>query len=178
MRSLAKYLFLACILYSTILSSQVPAEIRLWPKGAPGSEGKTGAEKVRIAETGDHVISNINDPSITPYLPSPDSATGIAVIIASGGGHSELWIDHEGYNIALVLRNHGIAAFVLKYRLAREANSTYKVEVHALADMQRAIKMVRKRAREWNIDTAKIGVMGFSAGGEVAALSAMNFDKT
>src|SRR5688572_27815831 len=77
-----------------------PKEILLWPKGAPGSEGKSQVEKVRVAETGDHVVSSIHHPSITPYLPSRGTATGAAVIIAPGGGHRELWIDHEGYNPA------------------------------------------------------------------------------
>jgi formylglycine-generating enzyme required for sulfatase activity/acetyl esterase/lipase len=154
-----------------------PKEILLWPGGAPGSEGKTAPEKVRIAEGGDHVISSIHHPSITPYLPAAAEATGAAVIIAPGGGHSELWIDHEGYNPAKWLRAHGIAAFVLKYRLARETGSTYTIDGEELADMQRAIRMVRSRAGEWGIDTSRIGVMGFSAGGELAALSAMRFDE-
>jgi acetyl esterase/lipase len=98
------------------------------------------------------------------------------VIIAPGGGHRELWIDHEGYNPAKWLAEKGIAAFVLKYRLARDTNSTYTIDKDALADIQRAIRLVRSRAKEWNIDTARIGVMGFSAGGEVAALAAMRFD--
>jgi formylglycine-generating enzyme required for sulfatase activity/acetyl esterase/lipase len=171
-----------------------PKEVLLWSGGAPGSEGKTGPEKVRIAEGGDHVISSIHHPSITPYLPEAggnsaaignsgtagenSGAAGgrTAVIIAPGGGHTELWIDHEGYNPAKWLRAHGVAAFVLKYRLAREPGSTYTIDGEELADIQRAIRTVRSRAKEWGIDTARIGVMGFSAGGEVAALSAMRFD--
>jgi acetyl esterase/lipase len=168
--------FAALLLPVAILAAE-PKEILLWPNGASGSEGKTGDEVVRIADGGDHVVSNIHKPSITPYLPSPDKATGCAVIVAPGGGHRELWIDHEGYNVAWWLNEHGIAAFVLKYRLARETNSTYTVDGHALADMQRALRLVRSRAREWGIQTNRIGVMGFSAGGEVAFLSAQRFDK-
>lgn len=153
-----------------------PTEILLWPNGAPGSEGKTGKEKVRIAETGDHVISGIHHPSITPYLPAPGKETGAAIVIAPGGGHRELWIDHEGYNVAKWLSEHGIAAFVLKYRLAKEDSSTYKVEKESLDDIHRAMRLVRSRAKEWKIDTARIGVMGFSAGGELAGLSAMRYD--
>ncbi|HTJ10466.1 MAG TPA: SUMF1/EgtB/PvdO family nonheme iron enzyme [Dinghuibacter sp.] len=149
-------------------------EILLWPAGAPGSEGKTAPEKVRIAETGDHVVSSIHRPSITAFLPG--HGTGAAVIIAPGGGHSELWIDHEGYNPAKYFQSKGIAAFVLKYRLAREQGSTYTVDKEEVADIQRAIRLVRSRAKEWGIDTGRLGVMGFSAGGELAALAAMRFD--
>jgi acetyl esterase/lipase len=154
-----------------------PKEIPLWKGTAPGSEGKSGLEKVRMSDEGDHVISNIHVPSITPYLPSKENATHTAVIIAPGGGHRELWIDHEGYNPAKWFAERGIAAFVLKYRLARDTNSTYTIDKDALADIQRAIRLVRSRAKEWNIDTGRIGVMGFSAGGELAALAAMRFDQ-
>ncbi|MDP4247093.1 MAG: alpha/beta hydrolase [Bacteroidota bacterium] len=151
-------------------------EIPLWPNGAPGSEGKTGPERVRIAETGDHVVTHINNPSIKPYSPAGGGSQRTALIIAPGGGHVELWIDHEGYHEAEYFRDRGIAAFVLKYRLAREPGSTYTVDGEELADIRRAIRYVRSHAREWGIDTSKIGVMGFSAGGEVAGLSAMRFE--
>ncbi len=168
---------LSCLLLSAFIVPEEPKEILLWPKGAPGSEGKSGLEKIRIAETGDHVISNIHNPSITPYFPTPEKATGAAVVIVPGGGHRELWIDHEGYNPARWLSDRGIAAFVLKYRLAKDENSTYTVEQHSLADIKRAFGLIRSRAKEWGIDTARIGVMGFSAGGELASLAAMRFDK-
>jgi endo-1,4-beta-xylanase len=148
------------------------AVVLLWPAGAPGSEGKTAPEVVRISPQGDHIISSIHSPSVTVYLPSPDKATGAAVIIAPGGGHRELWIDHEGYAVAEWLSDHGIAGFVLKYRLARETGSTYTVEGTELQDLQRAIRLVRSRAAEWSLDPGRIGVMGFSAGGELAALAA------
>jgi acetyl esterase/lipase len=164
-----------CLLFTCIYVSAQQKEILLWPQGAPGSEGKTGNEKMRVVQE-DQVISNIHRPSITPYLPASQKATGAAVIIAPGGGHRELWITHEGYREAQWLSDHGVAAFVLKYRLARDSNSTYTIDKDELADIQRAIRLVRSRAAEWGIDTARIGVMGFSAGGEVAALSAMRFD--
>lgn len=167
--------FLDCLLLTGIVVSAQEKEILLWPNGAPGAEGKTGNEKLRVVD-GDHVISNIHRPSVTVYLPSREKATGTAVIIAPGGGHRELWITHEGYNVAKWLKEKGIAAFVLKYRLARDTNSTYTIDKDELADIQRAIRLVRSRAKEWNIDTTRIGVMGFSAGGELAALAAMRFD--
>lgn len=85
-------------------------------------------------------------------------------------------MDYEGSNIAKWLNEKGIAAFVLKYRLAREPGTTYTIDEHAFVDMQRAIRLVRNRAKEWSIDTAKVGVLGYSAGGELAGLAGMRFD--
>jgi len=164
------------LLPATVLPANQPKEIPLWTNGAPGSEGKAGPEAVRVTPQGERVVSNVHQPSITPYLPPKEKATGAAIIIAPGGGHRELWADHEGHNLARYLSARGVAAFVLKYRLAREANSTYTVDDHALADTQRAIRLVRSRALEWNVNTSRVGVMGFSAGGELAALASMRFD--
>ncbi len=164
-------------LCANLASAQAGEPWRLWPAGAPGSPANAPPEKVRMSPQGDHVVSGISQPSITPYLPAHGSGTGVAVIIAPGGGHSELWIDHEGYNVALWLQQHGVAAFVLKYRLAREQGSTYSIQGTELGDMQRAIRLVRSRAAEEKIDPARIGVMGFSAGGELAALASTHFDE-
>jgi endo-1,4-beta-xylanase len=151
--------------------AEVRQSIPLWPNGAPGSEGKKGVpEKLESTGNGEYRVSSIHDPSLTVYLPSKEKATGAAVIIAPGGGHRFLSITHEGYQVAEWLASIGVAGFVLKHRLAREEGSTYQVEVHALADGLRAVRTVRSRAREWNLDPSKIGFMGFSAGGEVAAL--------
>lgn len=141
-------------------------------------EKKAGVpeESVRIAPAGDHVVTQVHNPSITVYLPAKDRATGAAVVIAPGGGHRELWSDHEGHNVARWLSERGVAGFVLKYRLAREKDSTYTIEGEALADTQKAISTVRARSKEWNIDSARVGVMGFSAGGELAALASVRAD--
>lgn len=163
-------------LWSAPLRAQGSPEISLWPGVAPGSESKSAAEKVRVTPAGDHVTSSVHRPTVTAYLPSKGRATGTAIVVAPGGGHRELWIDHEGHNVARWLRDRGIAAFVLKYRLASEEGSTYTVDGEALSDIQRAIRLVRRRAREWGVDTSRVGVMGFSAGGELAALAAMRFD--
>jgi len=151
-----------------------PQVIYLLPDGAPGSEGKTGEEAVRVSNA-DHVISNVHRPSITAYLPA--KPTGVAVILMPGGGHNSLWVDHEGFNEAKFFSERGVASFVLKYRLAREQGSTYTIEGHALADAQRALRVIRSRAAEWGVDPAKIGVMGFSAGGEIAALAATRWER-
>jgi endo-1,4-beta-xylanase len=151
-------------------------QILLWPQGAPGTEGRHSTEKVRINEYGEHIVSNIHFPSITPYLPVADRAAKAAVIVVPGGGHRELWMDHEGYRVAQYLADHHIAAFVLRYRLAREPGSSYTVERDALADLQRAIRLVRSRAPEWQLDPQSVGVIGFSAGGELVALASVRFD--
>jgi acetyl esterase/lipase len=172
-------IFIASILLASTLTTAAsePSVVYLWPDGAPGSEGKTGEEAVQVQATGDHVISNVHRPSITVYLPSKETATGAGIVIAPGGGHSTLWVDHEGHNVAKWLQEHGVAGFVLKYRLAREKGSTYTIEGTSLADTQRAIKLVKSKAAEWRVDTARIGVIGFSAGGELAALAATHVDE-
>ncbi len=154
-----------------LFAAELPTEIPLWPKGAPGSEGKTEKELQVKNATGDVTsVSRIHNPSLTPYLPAKDKANGAAVLVIPGGGHRVLAIAHEGYNVGEWLRDHGIAAFVLKHRLARETNSTYQIEVESLADTQRAMRLIRSRASGWNVDPARLGVMGFSAGGELAWL--------
>lgn len=124
----------------------------------------------------DRVVTNVHRPLLYPYLPRAGAATGMAVIIAPGGGHNSLWSTHEGHTPAKYFAEHGIAAFVLEYRLAEERGSKYTVDEHALGDLRRAIRLVRSRADSWNIDPNRVGVMGFSAGGELAALSGMRFD--
>jgi endo-1,4-beta-xylanase len=153
-----------------------PQSLLLWPNGAPGSEGRTGAETVRLNEHGEHIVTSVHAPSLTVFLPAHRKATGAAVIVIPGGGHTELWMDHEGYNVAAFLQRNGVAAYVLKYRLAHAQRSQYTVEGNALADVQRAIRMVRSRCEEWHLDPDRIGVMGFSAGGELAALAGTRYD--
>lgn len=167
----------AALLASTaLLAAQTPTEIPLWPSGAPGSEGKTAREAVATSASGELSVSSIHNPTITPYVPSPDKANGTAILVIPGGGHRMLAITHEGYNVAEWLRDRGIAAFVLKHRLAREAESTYKIEVESFADAQRAIRLIRSRAKEWNIDAGRVGAMGFSAGGELVSMLAIRSD--
>jgi acetyl esterase/lipase len=145
-------------------------QILLWSDGAPGSEGRTAPETMRINPPDEQVVSNINAPALTPFLPDPAKATGAAVIVIPGGGHREIWITHEGYRVAQALADRGIAAFVLRYRLSLAPDTPYKL-AHSLADVQRAIRLVKSRAAEWHLDPARVGVMGFSAGGHLTALA-------
>lgn len=159
-----------------VCGAQLP-ELLLWPKGAPGSEGKTNELVVIASKSGERSIYQVHKPSITPFLPVKTDAPATAVIVIPGGGHRVLAYDHEGDFVAKALAEHGIAAFVLKYRLARETNSTYSITEHAVPDTQRAIRTVRARAKEWNVNPDRIGVMGFSAGGELANFASLNFDE-
>jgi cellobiose epimerase len=153
-------------------------EIPLWADGAPGFEKRKDEKEVKTTQkNGEYTISNIHNPSLTVFLPPKEKATGAAVVIAPGGGHRELWVLHEGVNEAKWLSDHGVAAFVLKYRLAREKDSPYKVAEHALQDGQRAIRLVRSRAKDWGVNPGRVGMMGFSAGGEVTALVCANSDQ-
>ena len=169
--SITRLFVVFTLLNVSLKAGETPAPILLWEAGAPGSEArKDESEKLEGSNVG-----NVHNPSITPFVPTKDT-TGTAVIIAPGGGHSKLCLGHEGYALAEWFRDHGIAAFVLKYRLAREKGSSYTIQDHAMADTRRAIRLVRSRAGEWGIQPDHIGIMGFSAGGELAAFAAMKSD--
>lgn len=158
-------LFISSVKVSAQTSPQV---IPLWPNGAPGFEKLRNIPE----EAKDYWVKNINNPSVTVYLPPKEKATGAAVIICPGGGHRLLVIDAEGTEPAKFLNSLGVAAFVLKYRLGREENSPYKVDVQPKEDAYRAMRLVRSRAKEFGLDTNRIGILGFSAGGEVADMIA------
>jgi len=169
--TVVKTVLVVLMLTASFRAADRPSEIPLWPEGAPGSEGKPMKEVVTTSPSGELSVSGIHNPSITPYLPAKDKATGLAILVIPGGGHRVLAITHEGYNVAEWLRDRGIAAFVLKHRLAREANSTYKIDVESYADTRRALRLIRSRAAEWNIDPARVGAIGFSAGGELVSMA-------
>lgn len=139
--------------------------VYLWPNGAPGFENlKSQPEEVR-----DWWVKNVHNPSITVYYPPKDKANGTAVLICPGGGHRTLVYDAEGKDAAEYLNTLGITAFVLKYRLAREDNSPYTVGKEAKEDAYRAMRTIRSGAKEFAIAADRVGMMGFSAGGEVVA---------
>jgi acetyl esterase/lipase len=142
--------------------------IPLWEKGAPGSEARK--DEPEKFESGH--VTNIHNPSLTVYLPAEGKANGAAMVICPGGGHRMLTIESEGTAPAAHLAKLGVTCFVLKYRLAREMkeNSPYTVRETAAADGRRAMRLVRSLADKYKIDPKRVGMIGFSAGGEVVAL--------
>ena len=161
-------LFLLALATFAFAQSPRPLVIPLWEKGTPGFE--TRKDEPEKAES--YWVKNVHNPTLTVFLPARDKTTGAAMVICPGGGHKELGFKGEGVAPAEYYANWGIACFVLKYRLGREEGSSYQPEIHALADGQRAMRLVRSRAGEWNINPRKIGLMGFSAGGEVVSMVA------
>jgi acetyl esterase/lipase len=120
-------------------------------------------------------VSRVTTPTLTAFLPDVGKANGTAVIICPGGGYSYLVVNDEGARVAGNFAAHGIAAFVLKYRLPSDAIMLNR-EIGPLQDAQRAIQIVRERAVEWHIDTAKVGIMGFSAGGHLASTLSTHYN--
>ncbi|GGC14776.1 endo-1,4-beta-xylanase [Novosphingobium endophyticum] len=166
-----------------------PAEkgaIALYPGVAPGSENSKVAEIWYRTDNGQRAVRNVTRPTITPFLPDPAKSTGAAVIVVPGGGFKMLAMDHEGWPVARWLIDHGIAAFVLKYRLnetpdnaevfERELKARFRgalsgtgplpelKEPRATLDALQALKLVRANAARWNVDPSRVGMIGFSAG--------------
>lgn len=154
---------------------QSPAQqtIPLYDGKAPGMLPVASEEKYDSSRQ--HAF-NVTDPSLTVYLPAKNKATGAAIIVCPGGGYGMLVMGTEGHTIAKYFADHGVAAFALKYRLPDEKRMEDK-SIAPLQDAQRAFQIVRSRAREWNIDTAKVGIMGFSAGGHLASTASTHFNQ-
>ncbi len=162
MRKFVSVSIILCCLWTVSYAGQDSIVINLWPNGAPGFESRRNEP-----EKGDKYISNVQNPSITVYLPPKSKANGAAVLICPGGGHRILVFRAEGTEPAHYLNGLGVAAIVLKYRLARDTNSPYNLEIHARQDGLRAMRIIRANAAKWGIDPNRLGMMGFSAGGEV-----------
>ena len=143
------------ILWPLVAGAESKTEL-LWPAGAPGAKGDADDDK----------------PTLTVSLPPAEKASGAAVVVCPGGGYGGLAISYEGFDVARWLNEHGIAAFVLKYR----HRGTGYGHPAPLDDAQRAIRTVRVRAAEFNVDPARIGILGFSAGGHLASSAGTHFD--
>lgn len=142
---------------TTMLSAQNTLELPLWPAGAPNSNGLTGTEE----DLDGGRVANVVSPSITVY--KANQPNGMAIIMCPGGGYARLAMNHEGHDMASWLNAQGITYVVLKYRMP---NSHYEVP---LSDAEQAIRLVRQHAAEWGVRPDRIGIMGASAGGHLAA---------
>jgi len=145
--------------------------VALWPGSAPGSARH--ADEPERLENGVYV-HNVHRPSLTVLRADPRRANGVGIVVVPGGGHRMLVFQNEGVMPAKALNRYGITAFVLKYRLAREAGSPYTIVGDAAADARRAVRWVRANAHRYGVDPHRVGLMGFSAGGELVSLVADN----
>ncbi len=170
MKTLFISLFSMIMISATMAQNQV---LPLW-EGDPPNYRDTGEETI-IENRDILVVSNVQKPEIAVYLPAKRNATGEAVVICPGGGYHVLAYDWEGIDIASWLNSKGIAAIVLTYRLP-DASCNIVPYKSPLMDAQRALRTVRANAEKWNVDPAKIGVMGFSAGGHLASTLSTHFD--
>ena len=168
---------IACISMSLIISCQAKSPVETIPlyDTIPNSKTSTNAEKSSVSD-GILIVSNVSIPSLTIYRPAKVNDNAPAIIICPGGGYGVLAAGHEGSDVASVLNEWGIVAFVLKYRLPDE-NIMNDKTIGPLQDAQRAFQIVRQNAKQWNVDPGKIGIMGFSAGGHLASTASTHFNK-
>lgn len=158
-----------------------PLVLDVWPGKAAGDHGTIGPERVRAAAeaptTDARWITNVSRPTISVFRPDASRNNGVAMVICPGGGYWNLAWDKEGEEVAAWLNTLGITGVVLKYRVPRRAGESEPLPAPGpLLDAQRAIRLVRSRAREWGIDPDRIGIVGFSAGGHLAVMSATSFE--
>ena len=179
---------IACISFLTLglcapllHADSPPVVVNLFPDIAPGEKGDIGEEKDMTKPTdgkpgGKEIIrlGNVSKSTITIYAPPADKANGTAVVVCPGGGYSILAWDLEGTEVCEWLNSLGVTGVLLKYRVPKRAG--LEKHVPALQDVQRAIGVVRSRAREWHLDPTRIGVLGFSAGGHLAAAASTNYE--
>ena len=177
--------FCTLVLYALAgpaLAANPSEPIALWPKGAPGEQGDIGEEHDTTKPSeglvaGQRVmrIGNVSNPTLTVYRPAKERDTGCAVVVCPGGGYNILALDLEGSEVCEWFNSIGVTGVLLKYRVpARAGQERYAAP---LQDAQRALGLVRHRAKDWNLDPKRIGILGFSAGGHLSAAASTNFEK-
>jgi acetyl esterase/lipase len=170
------------------VGADAPLVVELWPDKAPGESTKTGAERIHMSPRLDRkkvevteptrLITDVTDPTLTIYRPAKDKDTGTAMLICPGGGYWDLYWQLEGEEVAAWLNSIGVSGIILKYRVPRHADEPKDQPARRpLQDAQRAVSLVRSKARAWGIDPQRIGMVGFSAGGHLAIATAINFEK-
>ena len=167
---------MACtvLLMTTFLAAAEPPEWKIWPQGVPDDPLQLTAERIQALRdaTPPERIRFVADPTIRVYRPPRDTANGCAVVVCPGGGYNLLAIDHEGYQIARWFNTFGVTAVLLKYRVPRRSQEApHEVP---LQDAQRAVRLTRHHAKEWGIDPDRVGMLGFSAGGNLCVMTGLS----
>jgi len=166
-----KLSFILSLLFTMHAVAQDKDIIHLWPGAVPGENSpKKPAVPTSDSSKGVVRLTDVTDPVMQVFLPEKSKANGAAVVICPGGGYQILAINLEGYEVAKWLNEQGYTAFVLQYRVPQKQEG-------ALQDVQRALRIVRSRAKEWQLNTNKIGVLGFSAGGSLSARASTLYNK-
>jgi acetyl esterase/lipase len=167
---------------ASLAAARDPEDIvQLWPGKPPGETAELPAEadtstpgKGLVAGSPIIRLGNVSIPTLSVFLPPKEKATGASIIVCPGGGYNILAFDLEGTEVADWFNERGVACFVLKYRVPKRPGQEPK-SLAALQDGQRAVSLVRSRASEWGLDPARIGILGFSAGGNLAGMTALHF---
>ena len=168
-----KHVFVMSLFVSNALIAQ-QQEVELWDE-VPGSiSAENYTEEKQFEDGGIRGYSKVTNPTLTIFTPETGKANGTAVVICPGGGYSHLAINKEGYKLGAWFAAQGVTGFVLKNRLPSDAIMMAK-SIGPLQDAQRAIRYVRENARQLGIDTSKVGIMGFSAGGHLASTASTHF---
>ena len=165
-----------------------PFVVEIWPGKVPDEKGDIGPERVRLSPQLDRkqvevteptrMITDVTNPTLTLYRPTKDRDTGTAILICPGGGYWDLYWQLEGEEVAAWLNSIGVTGIILKYRVPRRPDEPKGEPARRpLQDAQRAVSLVRSKAKEWGIHPERIGMVGFSAGGHLAIATATSFDK-
>jgi acetyl esterase/lipase len=173
---------------SPTLGAETPLVVDIWPGTAPDESDDIGPERSRLSPKLDRkqvevtdqtkLITAVTKPSIALYRPAAGKTTGTAVLICPGGGYWDLYWQLEGEEVAAWLNSLGVTGVILKYRVPRRPDEPKGEPARRpLQDAQRAISLVRSRAGDWGLDPARIGIIGFSAGGHLASATATSFDR-
>ena len=167
---------LAVLTASGVFAADGRPTLELWPGAAPGENGDIGPEHVSDASGNIQRLANVSKPTLTVYKPDKAKDTGAGILICPGGGYSILAMDLEGEEVAKWANSLGVTGIVLKYRVP--ARKDQPKHLAPLQDAQRAMRLVRAHAKDWHIDPKRIGILGFSAGGHLAAVASNNFAKS
>ena len=189
MRSSVALSVVACLCVAwPLTAADPPRVVQVWPGVAPDETGNVGEERSLMSPRLDRkqvevteptrMVTNVSRPTLTVYRPAKDKDTGTAVLICPGGGYWNLYWQLEGEEVAAWLNSLGATGIILKYRVPRRPDDVKGEPARRpLQDAQRAVSLVRSKAKEWGIDPKQIGIVGFSAGGHLAIATATNFDR-